>query len=79
MSVSDYTAKIKSICDSLGSIRVNVDDDEMVRICLGDLAPRFSVMRTAILAREKSPSFENKSMLLVEENHIQTKTNMSER
>ena len=30
MSVSDYTAKIKSICDSLGSININVDDDEMV-------------------------------------------------
>ena len=27
MSVSDYTAKIKSFCDSLGSINVNVDED----------------------------------------------------
>ena len=38
MSVSDYTAKIKSICDSLGSINVNVDKDEMVQVCLGGLA-----------------------------------------
>ena len=29
MSVSDYTSKIKRICDSLGSINVNIDDDEM--------------------------------------------------
>ena len=57
MSMSDYTAKIKSICDSLGSINVNIDDDEMVQICLGGLAPRFGAMRTSILAREKSPSF----------------------
>ena len=44
MSVSDYTAKIKSICDSLGSNNVNIDDDEMVQICLGGLAPRFGAM-----------------------------------
>ena len=36
MSISDYTAKIKSICHSLGSINVNVDDDEMVQVCLDD-------------------------------------------
>ena len=38
ISMSDYTAKIKSICDSLGSININVDEDEMVQVCLGGLA-----------------------------------------
>ena len=38
MFVSDYTAKIKSICDSLGSINFNIDKDEMVQVCLGGLA-----------------------------------------
>ena len=46
MSVSDYTAKIKSVCYSVGSINVNIDDDEMVQICLGGIAPRFGAMRT---------------------------------
>ena len=79
MSMSDYTTKIKSICDSLGSINVNIDDDEMVQICLGGLAPWFNSMRTVVLAREKSPSFfDLQSMLLVEENHVQSKTNTSE-
>ena len=79
MSVSDYTAKIKSICNSLGSINVNIDDDEMVQICLGGIPPRFGTMRTVILAREKSPSFfDLQSMLLVEENHVQSKTNTSD-
>ena len=32
MSVSDYTSKIKSICDSLGSINVNIDEAEMVHV-----------------------------------------------
>ena len=50
ISIMTYTLKIKELCDSLGSISVNIDDEEMVQICLG-------AMRTAVLAREKSPSF----------------------
>ena len=57
MSIGNYTLKIKELCDSLGSINVNIDDDEMVQICLGGLAPRFSAIRSAMIAREKSPSF----------------------
>ena len=30
MSVTDYTTKIKEICDALGSINVTVDEEEMV-------------------------------------------------
>ena len=30
MLVTDYTTKIKKICDALGSIDVTVDKDEMV-------------------------------------------------
>ena len=68
MSIISYTLKIKEICDSLGSISVNVDDEEMVQICLDGLAPRFDTMRTAVLARENPPSFfDLQSMLLVEE------------
>ena len=66
MSITTYTLKIKELCDSLGSISVNVDDDEMVQICHGGLALRFGAMRTAVLAREKSPSFfDLQSILLV--------------
>ena len=78
MSITSYTLKIKELCDSLGSISVNVDDDDMVQICLGGLAPRFGAMRTAVLARQKSPSFEIQSMLLVEENRMRTRSNASE-
>ena len=79
LSITSYTLKIKELCNSLGSISINVDDDEMVQICLGGLAPRFDAMRTVILAREKSPSFfDLQSMLLVEENHVRTRRNASE-
>ena len=41
MSITTYTLKIKELCNSLGSIGVNINDDEMVQICLGGLAPPF--------------------------------------
>ena len=41
MSMTDYTLRIKDLCDSLGSINVAVDDDEMVHICLGSLAQKY--------------------------------------
>ena len=79
MSITASTLKIKELCDSLGSISINVDDDEVVQICLGGLAPRLGAMRTSILARETSPFFfEVQSMLLVEENHVRTRNNGSE-
>ena len=40
MSVTDYTTKVKEICDTLGSVNVTVDEDEMVQICLGGLTQR---------------------------------------
>ena len=38
MSVADYTSKIKDIYDSLASIDVNIEEGEMVQVCLGDLS-----------------------------------------
>ena len=74
MSVTDYTAKIKSICNSLGSININVNEDKIVQVCLGGLAQRFDPLRTTILARENPPSFFNlQSMLSVEETHGQAR------
>ena len=39
MSISDYTLKIKRICESLTSINVVVDDDDKVEVCLRGLGP----------------------------------------
>ena len=36
LSVADYTSKIKDICDSLASIEVNIEENEMVHVCLGE-------------------------------------------
>ena len=46
--VADYTSKIKDICDSLAPIEVNIEESEMVQICLGGLASKFGAFRTAV-------------------------------
>ena len=75
MSVADYTARIKEICDSLASINVIVEEDEIVQVCLGGLASKFKAFRTAVCTRENTPSFfDLQSMLLVEENHAGAST-----
>ena len=75
MTVADYTSKIKDICDSLASIDVNVEEGEMVQICLGGLASKFGAFRIAVCTRENTPSFfDLQSMLLVEENHMSAST-----
>ena len=56
MSIKSYTLKIKELSDSLGSINVNIDDNERVQVCLGGLAPRFAAIRLVVLTRENPPS-----------------------
>ena len=70
LSMADYTSKIKDICDSLASIDMNIDEGEMVHICLEELASKFGTFRTVVCTRENMSSFfDLQSMLLVEENH----------
>ena len=59
LSVTDYTSKIKDICDSLASIDVNIEEGEMVHVCLGGLASKFGVFQTAMCTRENTSSFFN--------------------
>ena len=71
MSISDYTTKIKNICDSLSSVNINIKEDEMVQVFLGSLAQWFDPLRMTILGRENLRSFfDLQSILLVEENHV---------
>ena len=77
MSIGNYTLKVKDLCNALGSLDVNINDDEMVQICLGGLAPRFDAIRSVILARENPPSFFTlQSMLWFEENHVRRRSNV---
>ena len=49
--------QIKEIYDSLASINVIVEEDEMVQVCLGSLAQKFGSFRMPVRTRENTPSF----------------------
>ena len=71
MSVNDYTLKIKSICESLASINVTVDDDDKIEVCLRGLGPQYKSFATSIQTRENMPSFADLvSMLIIEEKSL---------
>ena len=66
----DYTTRIKEIYESLASINVTIEEDEIVQVCLGGLASKFGAFRMAICMRKNTPSlFDLQLMLLVAENH----------
>ena len=71
LSINDYTLKIKSICESLASIGVIVDDDDKVEVCLRGLTPVYKQFKTSIRTRENIPSFADLiPMLVVEEKNL---------
>ena len=71
MSVNNYTLKIKSICESLASINVTVDDDDKIEVCLHGLGPQYKSFATSIRTRENMPSFVDLvSMLIIEEKSL---------
>jgi hypothetical protein len=41
MSINEYSLKIKGIVESLASINVSVDDDDLVSVCLNGLGKEY--------------------------------------
>ena len=68
MFINDYALNIKSICDSVASINVTVDDDDKVEVCLHGLGPQYKAFKTSIQTQENIPNFADLvSMLIIEE------------
>ena len=57
LSINDYTLKIKSICESLASIGVSVEDDDKVEVCLRGLTPAYKQFKTSIQTQRKYSQF----------------------
>ena len=71
LSINDYTLKIKSICKSLASIGVTIEDDDKVEVCLRGLTPTYKQFKTSIQTRENIPTFTNLiPMLVIEEKNL---------
>ncbi len=68
MSINEYSLKIKGIVESLSSINVSVDDDDLVNVCLNGLGKEYKLFKTSITVKENVPNFRDLvSMLIVEE------------
>jgi len=68
MTINEYTLKIKGIAESLASINVSVDDDDLVSVCLNGLGKEYKPFKTSVTVRENVPNFrELISMLIMEE------------
>ena len=49
MSIKNYTLKIKSLCSPFSSIKVTVDEVDMVQIFLNDLLHQIGSLRAIII------------------------------
>ncbi len=68
MSINEYSLKIKGIVESLASINVFVDDDDLVNVCLNGLGKEYKPFKTSMTVRVNVPNFRDfVSMLIVEE------------
>jgi hypothetical protein len=68
MSINEYSLKIKGIVESLASINVSMDDDDLVIVYLNELEKEYKLFKTSITVRENVPNFRDLvSMLIVEE------------
>ena len=54
-----------SICESLASIGVTIDDDVKVEVCLRGLPPTYKQVKTSIETQENIPSFADLAPLPV--------------
>ncbi len=68
MSINEYSLNFKGIVESLASINVSVDDDDLVSVCLNGLGKEYKPFKTSITVKENVPNFQDLvSMLIVEE------------
>ncbi|WP_139158356.1 DDE-type integrase/transposase/recombinase, partial [Enterobacter cloacae complex sp. GF14B] len=73
LSINDYALKIKSIIEALGSIKVSVEDDDIVRACLDGLGDEYVHFRSSMNTRDDIPVFQDLiSMLILEEKNLDT-------
>ena len=71
MSITDYASKIKGITNSLGSIGVTVDDDDVVAATLEGLGTEYKNFKSSMNTRADVPDFtELTTMLICEEKSL---------
>ena len=74
MSVADYTSKFNEIYDSLVSININIEEDEMVQVCLGGLASKCKMFQMVVCTKENTPSFFELQWRKIKRRRVHTPT-----
>ena len=67
MSITDYASKIKGITNSLGSIGVTVDDDDVVAATLEGLGIEYKNFKSSMNTRADVPDFTELTTMLIRE------------
>jgi len=66
-SVVGFIARVKNLKDRLGDIGEKVYDLDLVTITLNGMIDDYHMFITGLLAREKAPSFEEMTGILIQE------------
>ena len=72
-SINDYLLKIKEITNSLGSIGVQLEDDDVVAATLNGLKDdeKWKSFSTSVYVHENFPDFDElKSLMIIEEQNM---------
>ncbi|MCO5554682.1 hypothetical protein L7F22_008215 [Adiantum nelumboides] len=67
MSINDYASKIKTITNSLGSIGVTVDDDDVVAATLEGLGTKYKNFKSSMNTKAEYPDFTKLTTMLIRE------------
>ncbi|MCO5570109.1 hypothetical protein L7F22_023825 [Adiantum nelumboides] len=65
MSINDYASKIKTITNSLGSIGVTVDDNDVVAATLEELGTKYKNFKSSMNTRADVFDFTNLTTMLI--------------
>ena len=68
--VSKFISRIKELSDKLGDIGEVVESSDLVKITLKGLVPDYKVFISALAAREKPPTFEELTGILIQEEEM---------
>lgn len=66
-TATTFVARIKDVKDGLGAIGETMSDSDLVSITLSRMHDEFQMFVTGLAAREKAPTFEDLTGILLQE------------
>ena len=76
-SATAFVARIKDVKDRLGAIGVAVADEDLVAITMNGMHDDFQTFITGVSAREKTPTFDDLTVILQQEEEQRQNLNLN--